>query len=244
MKSCAAMYDILSQFKLPQLEVFHNQQLIPCIAAGLIVIVVFAIILIVLRKRRFKKAVSINLSDGGERSAEQLEESYKLITRRIKRVGKKYKSILFASVESDALPITIPINTAIGLAKSKKRCFLIDLDLGRDAIANAFELDAEENSLRPKAIETKFENLWVLPGRHFTQSKQMNIKAIVEQALDRFDFILINAPSLVSSPDRRQIASAVQAAFICTKDSSGAGKLDELIKMSDCMVIGHIQIQP
>ena len=64
---------------------------------------------------------------------------------------------------------------------------------------------------------------------------------VVEKALDRFDFILINSPSLVSSPDRRQIVSAAEAAFICTKDASEATKLAELIKSLDCMVIGRIQ---
>ena len=238
------MYDILKKFNLPTLETFQNQRTILCIVAGITVIVVFVLILTMLRRRKFKEAIDINLTDSGEHSDERLEENYKLITQRIKRVGKKYKRILFASFELEALPITIPVNVAIGLAESKKRCFLIDLDLGRDAIAKAFELDTQENGLRPKAVQTKFENLWVLPGRHFTQSKQMNIRAIVEKALDRFDFILINAPSLVNSPDRRQIISAAQAAFICTKDSSEASKLDELIKLSDCIVIGRIQTQP
>ena len=238
------MYDILNKFNLPGLEIFQNQRAVLCIAGGIIVIVVFVLILIILRKRKFKKAVKINLTDSKDYSGEQLEDNYKLITKRIKRVGKKYKSILFTSVELEDMPITIPINVAIGLAKSRKRCFLIDLDLGRDAIARAFELDVQDNGLRPKAVATKFENLWVLPGHHFIQSKQMNIQAIVEKALDRFDFILINAPSLVNSPDRRQIISAVQAAFICSKGSSEADRLDELIKLSDCMVIGHIQIQP
>jgi hypothetical protein len=238
------MYDILNKFKSLKLEMFHNQSVILCIVAGIIVIVVFALILIILRRRKFKKSVIINLSDGGEHSAEQLEESYKLITKRIKRAGRKYRSILFASVEPEALPVTIPTNTAISLAKSKKRCFLIDLDLGRDAVAKAFGLDAQENGLRPKAVQTEFENLWVLPGRHFTQSKQMNIKAIVEKALDRFDFTLINAPSLADSPDRRQIISTAQAAFICTKDASDISKLAELIEPSECVIIGYIQTQP
>ena len=70
----------------------------------------------------------------------------------------------------------------------------------------------------------------------------MNVKEIVQKALDRFDFILINAPSLMSSPDRRQIVSAAKAAFICTKEASEVMKLTKLIKPLECTVIGRIQI--
>jgi len=202
----------------------------------------FAMILKKLKRRKTKKGQNTNSADVNEAADKWPEENYEFITERIKRVEKRYKSILFASVELGSLPITIPVNVAIGLAKNKKRCLLVDLDLKRDAIAEVFELDGGRNSLRPKAVRTEFENLWVWPGHNFAQLKQMNINALVQKALAKFDFILINAPSLVSSPDRRQIISAAQAAFICTKDTSEVKKLAELIKPSNCMVIGHIQI--
>ena len=121
---------------------------------------------------------------------------------------------------------------------------LIDLDLKRDAIVEAFELGSNKNGLQPKAVRTQFENLWVWPGHNFTQLKQMNVKEIVQKALDRFDFVLTNAPSLVSNPDRRQIISAAQAAFISTKSGSDTTKLAQLIKPADCVLLGNIQITP
>ena len=169
-------------------------------------------------------------------------QNYRHIAEQIERVERKYRSILFASVNLGSLPVTIPVNVAVELAKSKKRCLLIDLDLRRDAVAKAFELDAQYGGVCCKAVQTEFEGLWVWPGHSFTQLRQMNVKMIVQSALDRFDFILINAPSLVSSPDRRQIVSAAQAAFICAKDAPEAARLTELIKPSGCMTIGHIQI--
>ncbi len=236
------MHNILNKSVLPKLEIFQNQWIILCTVAGVIIIVVLALVLILLKKRRSKKGYNINPAKGEKASDKWPEENYEFITERIREVEKKYQSILFASVELGSLPITIPVNVAIGLAKSKKRCFLIDLDLKRDAIAKVFELDAQKGGLRPKAVRTEFENLWVWPGYNFAQLKQMNIKALVQKALDKFDFILINAPSLVSSPDRRQIISAAQAAFICTKSASEATKLAELMKPLDCMIIGHIQV--
>ena len=232
--------DILKKNVLPKLEIFQNRWVILCIVVGVIAIVVLVVVLKILKKRKLNKA--IELADSEEPSDKKPEESYELITKRIKRFGKKYKSILFASVEPGALPITLPVNVAIGLAKGKRRCLLVDLDLKRDAIAKAFELDNDKDSLGSKAVRTEFENLWVWPGHNFAQLKQMNVREIVQKALDRFDLVLINAPSLVSSPDRRQIISAAQAAFVCTKNASEATKLSELIKSSDCVVIGCIQI--
>jgi hypothetical protein len=213
-----------------------------CIVAGAVAFILFVLILLILRRRKFKKVINVNLTDGGETSDKQPEASYEPIVKRIKQVKKKYKSILFTSIETGALPVTIPVNVAIGLAKNKKRCLLIDLDLKRDAVAKAFGLDAGQGDLRAKSVQTEFENLWVWPGHNFSQVKQMNIAEIVEKALDRFDFILINAPSLVSSPDRKQIILAARAAFICTKNTSEMKKLAELIKPLDCTIIGHIQI--
>ncbi len=194
-----------------------------------------------LKKQKSEKAIDANLADDKE-PGDIREESYELIAEQITRLEKKYKSILFASGQPASLPVTIPVNVAIGLAKNNKRCLLIDLDLKRDAIAKVFDLDSNENGLCPRAVQTEFENLQLWPAHNFTQLKQMNIKAIVQKALDRFDFILINAPSLLSSLDRRQIISAAQAAFICTKSSSEAAKVAELIKPSDCVVLGNTQI--
>ena len=236
------MYNILNQSGFLKLEVLQSKWFIFGIAGGASVIIVFVLALILLKRRRAKKAISANLTDGKDTLDIRSEEDYELITGRILRVRKKYKSILFASVGPASLPVTIPVNVAIGLAKSKKRCILIDLDLKRDAIAKALGLDSNKNRLQPKTVHTEFENLWVWPGHNFTQLKQMNIMEIVQKASDRFDFILMNAPYLVSSPDRMQIISAAEAAFICTKSSSEAARLAELIKPSDCVVIGNIQI--
>jgi hypothetical protein len=210
--------------------------------AGVIFIILFMFILWILRRRKYKKVINVNLTDGGQGGDKPAEGSYEPIVKRIRQVNKKYRSILFTSTEAEALPVTIPVNVAMGLAKSKKLCLLIDLDLKRDAVAKAFGLDAEQSSLRAKAVQTEIENLWVWPGHYFSQSKQMNVTEIVEKAEDRFDFILINAPALVSSLDRKQIILAARAAFICTKNTSEMKKLAELLKPLDCTIIGHIQI--
>ena len=217
------------------------------IAAAVIVAAVFLLILIIFRRRKFRKIISVNFTGNAEGGNEQAKDNYESIVKRIKQVKKKYKSILFASAEQEALPVTIPVNTAIGLAKEKLRCLLIDLDLRRDAVAKVFGIDADQSGLSPRSVQTEFENLRIWPAHKFSQSKQMNIVDIVEKALDKkspqkFDFTLINAPALVGNLDRKQVIAAAQAAFVCTKDTPEREKLDKLIKPSDCRIIGSIQI--
>jgi Mrp family chromosome partitioning ATPase len=210
---------------------------------GVIVVILSALFLIILRRRKFKKATNISLTDAGQGGDKPAESSYEPIVKRIRQVKRKYRSILFASAEAESLPVTIPVNVAMRLAKSKKLCLLIDLDLKRDAVAKAFGLDANQSSLRAKAIQTEIENLWVWPSHYFSQTKHMNVIEIVEKAEDRFDFILINAPALLRSPDYKQITLAARTAFICGNNAStDMEKLTELMKSLDCTIIGRIQI--
>ena len=234
------MVDILKRILL-KLGITQHQELILYIAAGAIVFILFVLVLIILRRRKLKKVINVSPADGRENGDKLAEGNYESIIKRI-QAKKKYKSILFTSIDSGALPVTIPVNAAIGLAKNKKRCLLIDLDLKRDAVAKAFGLDAGQSDLNIKAVQTEIENLWVWPGHYFSQSGHMNVTGIVEKAEDSFDFILINAPYLVNSPDRKQIILAARAAFICGKNTSEPDKLTELIKSLDCTIIGHIQI--
>jgi hypothetical protein len=171
---------------------------------------------------------------------------YQLITQRILQTNKKYKSVLFAAAGLNCLPITIPVNVAIELAKQKKRCLLIDLDLKRDAVAKAFDLvaKADPKDLRPKPYQTVFKDLLVWPGHNFTKTKQMNIKALAQAAVEKFDLVLINAPYLDSSPDRAQIASAAQCSVIFAQDTTQATRLAALMQASNCKLIGNIQITP
>lgn len=235
------MVDILKRILL-KLGISQHQEIILYIAAGVIVFILFVLVLIILRRRKFKKVIKVSPADGGEGNDKLAEGNYESIIKRI-QAKKKYRSILFTSTEAEALPVTIPVNVAMGLAKSKKLCLLIDLDLKRDAVAKAFGLDAKQSSLRAKAVQTEIENLWVWPSHYFSQSKQMNVTEIVEKAEDRFDFILINAPALVRGPDYKQIILATRAAFICGKNTSpDMKKLTELMKSLDCTIIGHIQV--
>jgi len=237
-----AVNSALYKCGLPSLGEMHAKSIIIALVAAVVGVVALTLILRMLKKRKLKKAITVNLDDSEAPLAERTQENYDIIVRRIKQAGKKCKSILFASSESAALPVTVPVNTAVGLAKGKRSCLLIDLDLDRDAVARVFELNIEENDMQPRAIKTEFENLWVWPACYFARLKHMNIKEIAQKALDKFDRVVINAPGLIASCDRRQIISAADAAFICAKGTSDAAELSRLMKELDCRVIGRVQI--
>lgn len=198
------------------------------------------------KKKKPSKTVSAQKEEQTADKPATQAGNYQAITEQISRLKKNCKSILLAAASSHALPVTIPANVAIGLANANKRCLVIDLDLKRNALAEAFGLDHqdEQNGLQPTALKTEFENLWIWPARHFTRLKQMNVGSLVRGAVDKFDFIIINAPSLSSSPDRRYIASSAQVAIIFSSNGSPANGLAELIANSGCAIINNISTAP
>ncbi|MHC5061654.1 MAG: hypothetical protein ACYTFK_11300 [Planctomycetota bacterium] len=198
------------------------------------------------RKSNSKPASKAKSRPDADACEQMADSDYQLISQRVLGTNGKYKSLLFAAAGLNCLPITIPVNVAIDLAEQKKRCLLIDLDLKRDAVATVFNLSDKTNpkNLRPRPYKTPFENLQIWPGRNFNMTKQMNIKHLVEAAIEKFDLVLINAPYLDSSPDRTQVALAAQCSIIFTQNTAQATRLASLMQASGCKLIGNIQITP
>jgi Mrp family chromosome partitioning ATPase len=179
-------------------------------------------------------------TDEVQRPRDEVDEYYQPIIERVRKAKKKYKSILFAAWDLESLPVTIPVNVVLELAKNQTRCLLIDLDMRRDAIARVFNIE-DRPELQVKASRTELDNLWIWPAHNFTKLRQMNIKLLVQKALEKFDLVIINSPYLASSPDRNQILSSAQAAVVFSSDTTKATELAKLIKASKCVVISKIQ---
>lgn len=192
------------------------------------------------KSKRRKKSPSFDFS-----SPELITESdYRLITQRILKIRQKPRSILFAAAARNSLPITIPVNIAIQLAEDKYRCLLIDLDLKRNAISKAFDIEdkPDPKHLRPMPCPTPIKELFVWPAHNFTRSGHMNIIPLVRAAVEKFDYVLISAPYFTGSPDRIQIATAAEFSFIFTQDSAQAELLDTIIELTDCRILANYQI--
>jgi hypothetical protein len=169
---------------------------------------------------------------------------YQLIADRILKLPGKSKSIIFIAADVSSLPTTIPVNIAIQLTKNKIRCLLIDIDLKRNALAKAFDIQPNlpPGTSQPKAHQTPFKLLYIWPAHNFTQTKQMNIVPIVTAALKKFDYVLINAPYLATSPDQKNIVNASQYCLLFSHDTAEANPILDLIKQTKCKLIANIKV--
>ena len=171
------------------------------------------------------------------------ENDYQSLVDKINKTCKKKTGVLFAGAGIDTLPLTMPVNTAIGLSKKGKKCLLIDLDTKRNAIANAFDIseDAPKN-FKPHSYETSFENLKIWPAGNFAPQMYIAINELVEQASKKYDFVLINAPYLDGHIDRKPIASASTCALMFTDNDKQTTRLNELLTGCNCKIISSYNV--
>ena len=71
----------------------------------------------------------------------------------------------------------------------------------------------------------------------------MDIKPLVTAASKKYDIVLINAPHLNGSPDRRPIASSAEYGFVFSSNSEESGDITSLIKEANCTPIGDMQVK-
>lgn len=225
---------------LLSVEILRSQWVIIGGVGGIALVILLVVLLLVFKGGKGRKEAIIKLTGEGTVEAWP-RESYTPVTERIRKLGKKRKSVLFASVEAAALPVAMPAAVAGILAKDGRKCLLVDLDLENDSVAKTFHVGSGRTGLPGMVVETRFENVSLWPAHNFVQLHQMNIREIVDKAQEQFDIILLNAPGLLSSPDRRQIISSAACAFICSKGRVDTSALSELIDESDCRIIGHLQ---
>ena len=230
------------------LEFLTDYWLWVAIAVGAIVVLAVLILIIKkmsrTKKTRKKSGPRPTVEIG--RQVQVAESDYEMITERIVKLGDKCKSVLFASGGAGSLPITIPVNAAIDLAKNKgKKCLLIDLDVKRNAAAKVFNIDDKIpiREVHPKAYDTEIEDLQIWPADNFRKSKQMNIKSLVASASKKYDIVLVNAPHLNSSPDRRPIASSADYGFVFSNSPQEAGAITSLIEEGNCTPIGNMHVK-
>lgn len=230
------------------LEFLTDYWLWSAIAIGSIVVLVVLLLLIKKvshRKKTRKKTTRKTAAEIGKQM-QVAESDYEMITERIIKLGDKCKSVLFASGGPGSLPITIPVNAAIDLAKNKgKKCLLIDLDVKRNAAAKVFNIAGKIpiKEVHPKAYDTEIEDLQIWPADNFRKSKQMNIRSLVASASKKYDIVLLNAPHLNSSPDRKPIASSADYGFVFSNSPQEAGDITSLITEGNCTPIGNMHVK-
>jgi hypothetical protein len=176
--------------------------------------------------------------------AQPIAADYNLIVERLLKLPSTNKSIIFIAPGIESLPTTVPVNVAIQLAKNKRRCFLIDLDLKRNAIAKAFDIHPEPGAdiSQPTAQQTPFKQLYIWPAHNFTQIQKINIAPLVTAAIRKFDYVLVNAPYLITNQTWKQIIDTSQYCVLFSHDTEQAQPILELIEQTECKIIANIQL--
>ena len=146
------------------------------------------------------------------------------------------RKILLAAGSLHDLPVTIPVNAGVQLAAVCK-CLLIDLDTKRDALARVFEIAPAPCTAAPMPMPTPIENLHIWPAHYFSQLRQMDLKAVLSSAQQKYDVILLNAPYLATHPDRMQIVRCAESAVMFARDKQAAEALRQLLETGSCKIL-------
>ncbi len=161
------------------------------------------------------------------------------LVKAINKLGKKQRNVLLTCGERETLPIVIAIHTATGLAQSK-RCLLVDMDLNNNGVARAFGMDKLENVDPHKAVPSEMGNLWIWPAQHFQQVKTLNLPMLFEKAEERFDKVIVNAPGILSSPDRKHLMTVCDAVIVFYRNEAEKNKLDYLTDGCDVVPVAEV----
>lgn len=200
-------------------------------AAGLVIlaVIVFAVWTI-LKRRRHPGTEQIRIA------AEHYD--IPLLVRAVEKLNSTPQIVLLAATGISDLPVTVPVNLAIQLAK-KGKCLLIDLDLNRNAVAKVFEAENADvgSGFHLASLPTSIDNLFIWPARHFEALRQMNLGNLLREAQKKYDYILLYAPYLTSLADRRQIAASVKQALIFGSQKENGGKLIKLLNSCKCRIL-------
>lgn len=167
-----------------------------------------------------------------------VEDYARRVAETIAKLEGKSKSILLAGAGLESLPVTVSVKASIELAKTGKKCLLVDLDTRRNAAAKVFDIHSDYvNTPRPKPIATVIEHLSLWPAEFFVRFARMNLQHIIQSSVGDYELILINAPYLDGHPDRKLIASSAEYGIIFCQKPQQLERLTQLLNSNNCKVL-------
>lgn len=124
------------------------------------------------------------------------EDYYLSLCRRIWAAGRV---IVLAARSVTDLPVTVAVNLAMRLAESEDKVLLIDVEKGRNALGDVFDL---HESSSPQAVASCIENVHVWMGRDFEEWTERECSAVMEG----YQRVLIYAPQIGDWPSEMALA--------------------------------------
>ena len=153
--------------------------------------------------------------------------------------GPRPKTFLITSAVPNEGKSTISANLAITFALSGARTLLIDADLRRGALREAFgipskigfaEVLKQEVNWREVVVPTTYPNLFLLPrGRTFSQPSEHLLRdstdTLLKEMYHQYDYILIDSSPVLAADDTTSLAPKIDATLFVVRLSYTSARL-------------------
>ncbi len=153
--------------------------------------------------------------------------------------GPRPKSFLVTSAVPSEGKSTISANLAITMALSGARTLLIDCDLRRGGLREAFGISSkigfsevlkQEVNWREVVVPTAYETLFVLPrGKTLSQPSEHLLRdsteALLKEIYQHYDYIIIDSSPVLAADDTTSLAPKIDATIFVVRLSYTSARL-------------------
>ncbi len=124
------------------------------------------------------------------------------------------KIILMAGDSNQALPVTIPANLAIRLSQAGLSCLLVDLDIHRESIAQAFEAKPPDYKAGKFLVKSNFKRVALLLADLIKRMAPDKVSRLIDLCAKKYDRIILYAPQISESDKVSTIAACCTSAML------------------------------
>src|SRR6266851_2085416 len=153
--------------------------------------------------------------------------------------GPRPKSFLVTSAVPSEGKSTVSANLAITMALSGARTLLIDCDLRRGALREAFGISSkigfsevlkQEVNWREVVVPTAYETLFVLPrGKTLSQPSEHLLResteALLKEIYQYYDYVIIDSSPVLAADDTTSLAPKIDATLFVVRLSYTSARL-------------------
>ncbi len=188
-----------------------------------------------------------------------VEAFYQLVAALRYSSNNPPRTITFTSPEQGDGKSTVAVNTAISMSMMKARVLLIDADLRRPCLHEKLNVPNDRGlsdvlvgmATFPEAIKaTAHPGVWVLTSGGFAPNpvallQSPEFDAILQQALERFEYVIIDGPALRSIVDSLILSIKADGAVLIVSSQKSDGRavgaaLQKLHSVSSINLLGVV----
>jgi len=164
-----------------------------------------------------------------------IDDYYDDIAEHIAQLDSKEMPVLLAAESIELLPVTVAVNVAVRISKSDRKTLLIDADPARNAVAKAFDIDAE--NITESGQDTCIDNLsvWTDAKLDTLDAEKLNDK--IGPLKNRYEKIIIYAPNMTSPHHAIILTNTAQRGVVFFSGDIDHSKVYQLLLTSPCKPI-------